>query len=69
MTENFRFALLGLGYAGAYALVALGIVIVYRASGVINFAAGAMGGVGAFVFWELRDNSGVDCTARMPAAR
>ena len=38
-----------------YALSALGVVSVYRGSGVVNFASGAMGMVGAFVFWVLAD--------------
>jgi ABC-type branched-subunit amino acid transport system ATPase component/branched-subunit amino acid ABC-type transport system permease component len=38
-----------------YALSALGVVVVYRGSGVINFASGAMGMVGTFVFWNLAD--------------
>ncbi len=38
-----------------YALSALGLVAVYRGSGVINFASGAMGMLGAYVFWILND--------------
>ena len=36
-----------------YALVAMGIVIVYRSSGIFNFAHGAVTLIGAFVFWTL----------------
>jgi ABC-type branched-subunit amino acid transport system ATPase component/branched-subunit amino acid ABC-type transport system permease component len=53
MTEFLQFALLGLGAGAAYTLVALGLVLVYRASGVINFSHGAMAMVGGFVFYEL----------------
>ena len=38
-----------------YALSALGVVAIYRGSGVINFASGAMGMVATFVFWILAD--------------
>lgn len=53
--EALRFALLGLASGGLVALVALGVVLTYRASGVLNFAAGAVGAFGAFLFYELRD--------------
>ena len=37
MTDLIRFALLGLGTGGIYALLGLGLVVIYRGSGVINF--------------------------------
>ena len=46
-----RFALLGLGAGAVYALAAQGMVLVYRGSGVLNFAHGAIGMVGAFCFY------------------
>ncbi len=52
MTEFWKFALLGLGLGGIYALAAQGIVLVYRGSGVLNFAHGAMAAVGAFAYVE-----------------
>jgi sulfate-transporting ATPase len=54
VTEILSFAALGLGAGGLYALLALGIVLVYRGSGVVNFAHGAIGAFGAYVFLELR---------------
>jgi ABC-type branched-subunit amino acid transport system ATPase component/ABC-type branched-subunit amino acid transport system permease subunit len=53
VTDVLQFAVLGLGAGAAYTLVALGLVLVYRASGVINFSHGAMAMVGGFVFYEL----------------
>ena len=50
-----QFALLGLGLGGAYALLALGLVTIYRGSGVLNFAQGAVAMFCAFVFFNLRD--------------
>ena len=41
-----------------YALVAIGIVLVHRASGVVNFAHGATGMVGTFVWWDLYSRHG-----------
>ena len=55
---TLRFAILGLATGSLSALVALAIVIVYRVSGVLNFSAGAMGGIGAFVCYGLRDSQG-----------
>ncbi len=55
----FRFALLGLGAGGVYAISALGLVLVYRGSGVLNFAQGAIAGVGAYAYWDLHFNAGV----------
>ncbi|MDQ1425873.1 MAG: hypothetical protein QOD72_3371 [Acidimicrobiaceae bacterium] len=46
-----RFALLGLGAGGIYALLAQGVVLAYRGSGVLNFAHAATGMVVAFGFY------------------
>ena len=53
--DMIRFALLGLGAGAIYALMAQGIVLVYRGSGVVNFAQGAFGMVGAYYFYLWRD--------------
>ncbi|MFJ9150767.1 ATP-binding cassette domain-containing protein [Streptomyces sp. NPDC102270] len=59
MDDVLRFALLGLGLGALYALTAHGIVLVYRGSGVLNFAHGAIGMAGAYVQWELAAQHGV----------
>ena len=51
-----RFVLLGMATGSLTALVALGIVLVHRTSGVLNFSAGALGGIAAFVFYDIRDD-------------
>jgi branched-chain amino acid transport system permease protein len=43
----------GLATGGVYALVALGLVLIYKASDVINFAQGDLLLVGAYVGWAL----------------
>src|SRR5258708_12892384 len=43
----------GLATGGIYALVALGFVLIYKASDVINFAQGDLLMVGAYVGWAL----------------
>ncbi len=50
------FALLGLGVGGVYALSTLGLVLVYRGSGVLNFAQGAIAGVGGYAYYDLHFN-------------
>ena len=52
MTDFFRFALLGLGSGAVYTLLALGLVLVYRGSGIVNFAQGAFGMVAAFLYYS-----------------
>ncbi|MFI9562899.1 ABC transporter permease subunit [Streptomyces rishiriensis] len=59
MDDILRFALLGLGLGALYALTAHGIVLVYRGSGVLNLAHGAIGMAGAYVQWELASHYGV----------
>lgn len=59
MDDILRFALLGLGLGALYALTAQGIVLIYRGSGVLNFAHGAIGMAGAYVQWELAVQHGV----------
>jgi branched-chain amino acid transport system permease protein len=48
------FALLGLGTGALIAGIALGIVLFYRGSGVINLATGAIAMFAGYAFWSLR---------------
>jgi branched-chain amino acid transport system permease protein len=43
----------GLLLGGIYALLALGIVLIVKASGVFNFASGDMTALGAFAAWSI----------------
>ncbi|HEY4333598.1 MAG TPA: hypothetical protein VGM78_13545, partial [Ilumatobacteraceae bacterium] len=56
MIVLLRFVMLGLGVGAVYALISQGLVLVYRGSGVVNFAQGAFAMVGAFVFYRVRDD-------------
>ena len=56
MQEVIRFALLGFGVGALYALASQGLIVIYRGSGVLNFALGAIGMVGAYFWWELTTN-------------
>ncbi|MCK6212122.1 ABC transporter permease [Georgenia sp. EYE_87] len=53
MLEILTFLLLGLAGSTLIAALSLGVVVTYRSSGVINFAAGANAGFVAYVFWAL----------------
>jgi len=54
MNDALLFAALGLGAGALIASIALGVVLAYRGSGVINIAVGAVAMVGAYVFWAFR---------------
>jgi ABC-type branched-subunit amino acid transport system ATPase component/branched-subunit amino acid ABC-type transport system permease component len=58
MREVFQFGILGLSSGALLALFALGLVVVYRGSGVVNFAHGAIGMVGTYLFWQLDAKDG-----------
>jgi len=45
----------GLSSGAIYALLALGLVVVYRGSGHLNFAQGEMATFSTFIVWQLHD--------------
>jgi branched-chain amino acid transport system permease protein len=47
------FIVTGLALGGVYALSGVGLVVLYRATGVLNLAFGAVGAMGALIAWEL----------------
>jgi branched-chain amino acid transport system permease protein len=59
VTEFVQLLFQGVALGATYALVALGFVVVYRASGVINFAQGAMLLAGAYTISWLATDVGV----------
>ncbi|GAA4091602.1 ATP-binding cassette domain-containing protein [Nocardioides kongjuensis] len=59
MTDLIRYALLGLGTGGIFALLGLGLVVIYRGSGVINFAHAGFALVGAYLTYELQTVHGL----------
>lgn len=56
MTTLIEFAALGLGLGAVYVGLSTGLLLVYRATGIINFAQGAMAMWGAYVFAQLRQD-------------
>jgi branched-chain amino acid transport system permease protein len=53
VNEFLQIAFGGLALGARYALVALGFVIIYKATGVINFAQGALLALGAYLTYAL----------------
>ena len=49
------FLVSGLAVGSLYALGGIGIVLLYRATGVLNLSAGAIGSAAAFLSWQLVD--------------
>ena len=56
MEHFLGFALPGIPYGCTYALVAVGLVLTYQATGVLNFAYGAQAYLSAFIFTYLVQN-------------
>jgi branched-chain amino acid transport system permease protein len=49
------FVVTGLALGAVYALSGIGIVVLYQATGVLNFSYGTTGAIGALVAWDLDD--------------
>jgi len=56
MTEFLQQVVAGLASGSIYALLALAIVIIYRSTGVVNFAQGEMATFTTFIAWTLVDH-------------
>lgn len=63
MQDFFLFAMLGLGAGAVYAILGLGLVLVYRGSGVVNFAYGAMAMFATFQYVDMVDGGMRETTA------
>jgi len=53
------FIVSGLALGGVYALSGVGLVVLYRATGVLYLAFGAVGALGALIAWSLINKAGV----------
>jgi len=58
MTDFFQQVVAGLGSGAIYAALALALVLIHRATGVINFAQGEMAMFTTYVAWSLTSNHG-----------
>jgi ABC-type branched-subunit amino acid transport system ATPase component/branched-subunit amino acid ABC-type transport system permease component len=63
-----QFAVLGLGAGASYSLLAQAVVLIYRASGIVNFAIGAVGMVAAFTVYYLQTERGLGLLPSLVAA-
>jgi len=52
------FIVIGLAFGGVYALSGVGLVVLYRATGVLNLAFGAIGAAGALIAYYLLNHTG-----------
>jgi branched-subunit amino acid ABC-type transport system permease component len=53
MAAFAAYTIIGLSLGAVFSLAALGIVLIYRTTGVLNFAHGAMGMFSTFVAWQF----------------
>jgi len=69
VAQAVQFAILGLGAGAAYTLLAQGIVLIYRGSGIVNFAHGAIAMFAAFFcFLTLVEKHGWPVEGAIPVA-
>ncbi|HEX9712855.1 MAG TPA: branched-chain amino acid ABC transporter permease [Actinomycetota bacterium] len=68
MTEFLQFLYQGLVLGSIYALIALGFVIVYKSSEVINFAHGELVLFGAYLVFTFRNEMGIPFYLALPIA-
>jgi branched-chain amino acid transport system permease protein len=68
MMDFINYALNGLLLGQLYALLALGFVVIYRASKVFNFAQGELMLLGAYTIWTLAIPLGLPVWALLPLA-
>ena len=52
------FIVIGLAFGGVYALSGVGLVVLYRATGVLNVAFGAIGAAGALIAYYVVNHTG-----------
>jgi branched-chain amino acid transport system permease protein len=55
MARFLQYLFDGLSSGAIYALLALGLVVIFRGTGQLNFAQGEMGMFSTFVVWQLHD--------------
>ncbi len=68
MTLNTTLLLLGLSSGAMIALSAFGLVLMFRSSGVLNFATGGIGMACSYVFWDLTQQQGWSSAVAAPAS-
>jgi branched-chain amino acid transport system permease protein len=54
------FLVTGLALGGVYALSGVGMIVLFRTTGVLNLSFGAVGAFGALIAWQLINHSGMN---------
>ena len=54
------FLVVGLALGGVYALSGVGMIVLYRSTGVLNLAFGATGAMGALIAWQILNSTKVN---------
>lgn len=52
MQDVLQFAVIGVGIGGVYALLAMGVIVIYRGAGVLNLAQGGMAMASGYIFYD-----------------
>jgi branched-chain amino acid transport system permease protein len=68
LTDFLQLTVQGLALGAVYALVALGFVVIYKATAVINFAQGELMLLGAYLVYTLRAELGLPFVVAVPIA-
>jgi branched-chain amino acid transport system permease protein len=63
MADLMRYLVIGLALGGVFALSGVGIVVLYRATGVLCLAGGAVQAMGSFIAWTLVNDFGLSIWA------
>ncbi len=58
MTQFLQYVVVGLANGGVYATLALALVLIHRATGIVNFAQGEMGMFATYIAWSLINHHG-----------
>ena len=58
MPDFKPFLVIGLALGGVYAMSGVGLVVLYRTTGVLNLFYGAVGALGSLTAWELINEYG-----------
>jgi branched-chain amino acid transport system permease protein len=59
MSDFLRYLVIGLALGGVFSLSGVGIVVLYRTTGVLCLAGGAVQAMAAFIAWTLVNDAGV----------
>ncbi|MBV9283083.1 MAG: ABC transporter permease, partial [Acidimicrobiia bacterium] len=66
MTFWLSLILAGIGTGCIYSLAGIGIVLTYKATGIFNFAHGAIAMIVAYILWQLNADWGVSLWIAAP---